>query len=464
MTPEIRSIAPPRVERQATAREFLAVVFRRKWIIIGLFIISTVTVALFTFTRATEYRSIGKVLVNRGQKESLMLPERRITNWEEELASEVQFIESEPVAATAQRFLNDQAAHGGRRLVLNPAQVDAEVVGASNAILIAYADRDPAVARTVCDAVIRAYVATRNETFGLAYPETFFDDETREVTAELARLEKARRDYAEGNRAVALDEQQRVQVSYLADLERKRSDLQSDLAAAQSQLNQFERFASDPSRDPPMTGESGEQVLSESKIKVMQQEARVAQLREKYRDDSPDVVNALATLDALKELVSKEVQSRVDMSRGNVEMIQAKLKPIEAEIARVRDDVASMPQKEMSLSEMDRQIAVLRERYSQLVQYGDQARITQAMSKTVTVLVLTPAAPARATNTRDYVRLALAPAFSLVVGLGLAFFVDGLDTRVRTAGDAEAAADLPVLASIGERRRRSLTGEEVAHR
>jgi capsular polysaccharide biosynthesis protein len=97
------------------------------------------------------------------------------------------------------------------------------------------------------------------------------------------------------------------------------------------------------------------------------------------------------------------------------------------------------------------------------VQYGDQARITQAMSKTVTVLVLTPAGPGRATNGRDYVRLGLAPAFSLVVGLGLAFFVDGLDNRVRTAGDAETAADLPVLASIGERRRRT-TGEEVATR
>jgi hypothetical protein len=34
---------------------------------------------------------------------------------------------------------------------------------------------------------------------------------------------------------------------------------------------------------------------------------------------------------------------------------------------------------------------------------------------------------------------------------------------VRTAGDAETAADLPVLASIGERRRRT-TGEEVATR
>ena len=55
-------------------------------------------------------------------------------------------------------------------------------------------------------------------------------------------------------------------------------------------------------------------------------------------------------------------------------------------------------------------------------------------------------------NTRDYVRLALAPVFSLIVGIGLAFFIDGLDTRLRTARDLEDTLDLPVLASLNERK------------
>ncbi|MFI5370931.1 MAG: GumC family protein, partial [Candidatus Eisenbacteria bacterium] len=467
-TSEIPSIAPHRPERQASAREFLAVVFRRKWVIAGLYVIETLTVGIITLTSPTRYRSIGKVLVNRGEKESLMIPQRRITNWEEELASEVQFIESEPVAARAQRMLDEAAAHGGRKLVLNPAQVDAEVVGQSNAVLIAYVDLDPAVARTACDAVMRAYVATRNETYDLPYPVAFFDREMREVTDEMTRLERARRDYTEGNHAVALEEQQREQVAYVIRLDQQRNDVLTDLATAQAQYEQLERFASDPNHDPPTTGEFGEQVLTEIKVQVMKQEARVAQLREKYRDDSPDVVNAQATLDALHEMVRQEVAARVDLAKGRVQTLQAKLKPIDAEIARVRGEIALTPQKQMSLSEMDRQIQVLHDRYTQLVTFGDQARITQEMSKTVTVLVLAPAAKARPTNTRDYVRLGLAPAFSLVVGLGLAFFIDGLDTRVHTPVDAETAADLPVLASIGEHRRRrrdeTEAGREAATR
>lgn len=466
MTPEIRTLAPHRAGQHASAREFVAVIFRRKWLILGLFVVSTLTVIGITLTSPTRYRSIGKVMINRGEKESLMLPQRRITNWEEELASEVQFIESHPVAVRAQQLLDDEAKAGGRKLVLNTGLVDAEVVGASNALLIAYTDKDPTVAQTMCDAMIRAYVATRNETFNLVYPSEFFERETKQVTEDLTRLEHLRQSYAEGNHAVALEDQQHEKVNYLGALTQRRNEIVTDLASAQVEHAQLARFAEDPSLDAPVTGDNGEQVLTDIKLKVMQQEARVAQLREKYRDDSPDVVNALSTLDALRALVKREAQARAQMSQSRIEMLQSRLKPIDAELAQVRGDLATMPQKQMSLSEMDHQIEVLRERYSQLVKYGDEARITQEMSKTVTVLVLTPAAPGRPTNTRDYVRLGLAPAFSLVVGLGLAFFIDGLDTRVRSAGDAEAASDLPVLASLTEHRRRreGLPDEEAAIR
>jgi capsular polysaccharide biosynthesis protein len=126
-----------------------------------------------------------------------------------------------------------------------------------------------------------------------------------------------------------------------------------------------------------------------------------------------------------------------------------------------------MPSKQMSMNEMDREIEVLKDRYRELIKSSDQARITENTTSGITVLVLEPAGPATPMNARDYVRLALAPAFSLVVGIGLAFFVDGLDTRVRTASDAETVLELPVLASLTDRRRREhliAPSEETASR
>jgi capsular polysaccharide biosynthesis protein len=112
-----------------------------------------------------------------------------------------------------------------------------------------------------------------------------------------------------------------------------------------------------------------------------------------------------------------------------------------------------MPSRETQIEEMDRRIALLKERLEGLVKMSDQARVNERTSARTNVFLMAPASDATPTRKLDYVRLALAPAFSVVVGIGLAFFIDGLDLTVRTSGHAETALELPVLAAVGERRR-----------
>lgn len=467
MTSDHRPASAP--ARQATAREFFAVVFRRKWIILGLFLVVTLTVAVVMLSSPTDYRSIGKVAIRRGEQESVLQPGRRLSNWEEEIATEVQVVRSQPVAERAQALLDDRARTGGPKVKLVPGGLDAEVVGASNAVLIAYTDRRPEIARAACDAVITAYVSYRQETMNLTYPRAFFETEIAKVTRELSDLEEARRSYTAGRGAVAIEEQQRTTISYLANLRQKRADVQSDLAEARTIQQQIEKFVQDPDLDvPTFGGGEGEQVLVDLRIKVLNQETRLAQLRERYREDSPDVQNSAMTLETLRGLLSREAQSRAAVAHTRVAALEARLRPLDTEIVRLERDLATMPGKLMSVSEMDRQIAVLKDRYGELAKSSDQARITQETRSNVNIVVLEAAGPPRPTNVRDWVRLALAPGFSLVVGIGLAFFVDGLDTRIRTASDAESTLELPVLASLTERRRRDalavLPSEEPAPR
>lgn len=465
MTPDHRS-APSHHTRQATAREFLAVVFRRKWLIVGLFAVTTITVFAVVLTTPTTYRSIGKIAIRRGEQESVLWASRRMTAWEEELSTEVQVVRSRPVHDRAQALIDDRATRGGPHIKLAVGALDAEVVGASNAVLIAYADRDPKIAEAACDAFITAYVAYRQESNNLSYPKQFFDGELARVTRDLERLQAERRMYAQNTGTVALEEQQRASVSYLTQLQQRRSEDQSNLEEARTAVRQVKVVAENPATDVPNAGQA-DQVLVDLRLKVLNQEARLAQLKERLRDDSPDVVNAAATLETLRSLLKREVDARVQVAQSRVEALEARLVPTDAEIARLRAEMAQMPSKQMSMSEMDREIEVLKDRYKDLVKNSDQARITENTTSGITVLVLEPAGPATPMNARDYVRLALAPAFSLVVGIGLAFFVDGLDTRVRTAGDAETLLELPVLASLTDRRRRGhwiAPSEETASR
>ena len=128
---------------------------------------------------------------------------------------------------------------------------------------------------------------------------------------------------------------------------------------------------------------------------------------------------------------------------------------LDREIDNIEEQLSTAPQTLKTSDEMDADLTSLRNRLRDVTGKRDEALVTEATMADVNVVVLAPAGPATPVNPLDFVRLGLAPAFSLLEGVAIAFFIDGLDLTDRTANQAEEYLDLPVLASMSERRRRN---------
>jgi uncharacterized protein involved in exopolysaccharide biosynthesis len=444
-------------QRQTTTREFLAVLFRRKFVILGLFIVTTATVVTISITSPVEYIASGRVLLKRGEKQSALSPGRALySDWEEDMGSEVEVVRSAPVLDRTRALLLEQAGPGRPSRALNPRQVDVEVLGRTNVLAIGYRDNDPQTAKQVCDALVLAYVEFRQNDFTMAYPKDFFSGEMKRVQDDLNHWVTMRRNFATHSDVVDLVDQKRSAIESLGLLERRRSEIQADLAEAEASWRKVEELRANQNIDlPTFTGAfSNEAALLDLKGKIVNQELRLAELRENMRDDSPEVLAVRGTLDTLRAIMGREVDARVSMSKARVEVVRARLAVVNRDYAACQALLESMPEKEMSLGEMDRKIDLLKTRYGDMSRNSDLALITQNTSPLRNVVLLSRPGNATPSNARDYVRLALAPAFSIVVGIGLAFFLDGLDLTVRTAHHAEEAIELPVLATLVERRRR----------
>lgn len=446
------------VARQATAREFIAVLFRRKWLVLGLFLVTTATVLVISLTTTNVYESAGRVLIKRGEKESVLTPNRQIYNdWEEELASEMEIMKSQPVLDRARELL---AAKPGPPVRLKPGQVNCEVMGKSNVVAIAYSDRDPDIAQRCAQSVIDAYMEYRQHNMMLGDPKSFFNAEIAQVDDELKRLTEQRRLYATETGVVDIPQQKMTELGLLQSLSQSRSTAAAELAQAEAEQRTMRELQRRPDVDNPTAaaGVVGQDPLMEIKRRMVEQQARLADLREHYRDDANEVVNAESTLTTLQGMLRREVEARLQVSQTRVTALSEGLRSIDRDIAGVRSDLGSMPAKEAWLSEIEVRINALKQRYEDLTQKSSAAKITEFTSLPIKIILLSPAAPALPKNSRDYVRIALAPAFSVVVGIAVAFFVDGLDITVRTAGHAEEVSDLPVLATVNEHRRKRRTG------
>jgi polysaccharide biosynthesis transport protein len=441
---------------KSTARDFFTILFRRRAIIVTLFTATLLTVLIVALATPVEYLSTGRVMYKRGEQTSMLQPNRQLMNdWEEDLGSEIELVRSQPVVMAARQLLAREALPGRPVLALDPVRLQVEVMGKSNVILIGYRHADATVAQQVCDAVVRAYVTYRQDVLALSYPQRFFSAEVREVEQRMDTLADVRRRYANESGGADVLDQQRTLLTMRGVLSEQRSLVIADLAAARADVRATRELQKNTDIDLPVQpNQMSQDALSEIKRHIIEQEARIAQLRERYRDDAPEVVNALGTLTTMREMLAREVKGRIELMESREQVLATRLASMNQQIADVEAQLAVMPDRESRLAQVDHELDLLKGRHKDLVEKSDLARVNQNTVQRAVVLLLEPAGPGKPTINRDYVRLALAPAFSLVVGLGLAFFFDGLDITIHTARHAEETLEMPVLATLTERRRR----------
>jgi uncharacterized protein involved in exopolysaccharide biosynthesis len=452
--------APNARAGQGSARDFLAVLFRRRWVIGSVFAITTLTVLAINLTQPLYFESTGKVIVKRGVRDNIISGGIRTLTWEEDLSSEVETVKSGVIIQRAQAILNEERSAGGRATTrIDAKRVDAKVIEKSNVLALSYESRDPKVAQEVTDALLRAYMDYRKTAYTLQFPKEFFDSELARVTKELDEWMQKRERYMAATQTVDVGVQGVQDADFVRAQKFAMATIDQDLAEKRAKLASMKSMlaASTDAADLPFSaeGEHGADVaIIELKKRLSEGRARLTSMEAIYVPTSPELTQQRAEVEDLTRLLQNEVSNRLRVAQGEISSLEAR----RAETARSLNEgnvrLSTYPERSARITEYDTHIAALQKSFQDLSQSSSQAKISKATSPDWTVALLTPASKPYAKNQRDYVRLALAPIFSLIVGLGLAFFIDGLDATLKNPRETEEALELPVLATLTEQKRR----------
>jgi uncharacterized protein involved in exopolysaccharide biosynthesis len=441
------------------ARDFLAVLFRRRWIIVTVFVVTTLTVLAINFTQPLMFESTGKVIVKRGERDNLLSGGRNTLTWKEEIASEVEVVKSSTVIQRAQQIMDEgRAARGQKLLRIDGKNVDAIVVGESNVIAMSYQSRSPAAAQEVTDALIQGYMDYRKTAYVLQYPKEFFDSELARVTKELDDWTRRREEFMRSTQTVNLEVQGMQDADFVRQQNLELAKEDQDLAQKRAQLTSMKAMISaDSENEMPFTTDataSADFVLNDTRRKLGEARTRLKEMETVYVPQSTELAQQRAEVENLQHELTAQISNRIALTQAEINNLQARRDQVERSLADGQSRLSSYPERTARMSEFNTHIEALQKNYDNLSQSAGQAKISKATAPDWTVALLTPASKAYAKNQRDYVRLALAPVFSLIIGLGLAFFVDGLDATLKNPHETEEALDLPVLATLTEQKRR----------
>jgi polysaccharide biosynthesis transport protein len=444
-----------------TLRDFLSVLFRRKWIVLVLVVATLAVLLRLTLHAAPVFESYSKVLVSRGTFTTAFAPNIKLLTWEEELTSELEAVRSARIYKRAQEILAADSLVNpqGNPYTIDPTRISASIPGKSSVIQITYQGRDPEEVRRTVQALTRSYEEFRSET-RMQDPSQTMQKQIDDLDAELSLWEQRRAEYLAQEGSVELP-QERIQ------LLTERRNVESDLSTAEALVAEKEarvlwtrqllhgdtlNAAGELYAFGDMD-ERGESILTVLRKLVLTTEAEYYDARSQYTDDHPRVLALKERLEHLRGTLNREGEAYLSFLGAQLEAARAHAQSLQSSLDYLDQRLGRFPDKEAQLAHLDRTIAALTATHDGLVKRQVDALTNRLGSSPFDVVVLQDAVEPYRVRGVDRVRLAVIPLFALLVAVGLAFLVDNLDPSFKEVREVEAQLKVPVLGEVRRFRR-----------
>lgn len=295
----------------------------------------------------------------------------------------------------------------------------------------------------------RLSVKRREVKRGVEALENELQKQQERVDAAEAELERIRR---EGGVAL-IQRGMRVDKVRLQQLEADRIAARVDMLVREARKNQLEALDGDELLNASAYIVNDPTLLS-LRRQIADTEVQLKLLLENLGTQHPEVRRVQAALDELRNKLNAALDGLKKGIRADYEVARAKYLALEAELEAVRKaDIEAEGEQYLPFERAQRNVEIQREILTALRARIAQQGIELEVPRTP-VEVVEPAEPPpenRFVSPRYALNIALSGVIGLLVGIGLAFFIEYLDTSVKTVEDVERHLGLPVIGIIPQK-------------
>jgi capsular exopolysaccharide synthesis family protein len=332
-----------------------------------------------------------------------------------------------------------------RLTVANPSQ--------SYGISVSFASEDPTKAAQIANTLVDQYLVSQLEAKyeSMRRANAWLADRLDDLKAQVEQSERAVQAYKEKANLVQT-RGETISAQQLSELNSQLVIARTDLAAAQSRLRGM--------RGLVKTGQvnSAPEILQSDYIQTLKQQEvdlsrTLADLKTRYGDRHPQIINARAQLKEVQQKLSREVQQVVASLETEVAVLQTRAATLEQNLQSAKVSAESVAREEVQLAELQREAdanrAIYQDFLTRFKETGSQVNIQQADARIVS-RAREPVYPA---YPRMTLVLTAAIFGGLVLGLVLVVLAEQFDNRLRTAEQIETAVGESVIGMVPEVRK-----------
>jgi len=329
---------------------------------------------------------------------------------------------------------------------------------------VSFRSTDASLAATVVNGLASTYIAQDVDSRSVETRETstWLTEQIEEQRKLVAAAEDALQRYRERTGDVTVESGANIVVQKLADLNAAVTKAKTDRLEREAIYRQVSSVASNPdAANQPDAFASIPAVLANAF--VQQQRAELvtllreeAQLQDRLGDRHPEMIKVRVAIKTTEEKLRGAIQDVVQSLRRDYESAMAQEASLTAALNEQKNEAQSMNRKAIDLAVLQRDVENAKQVYDTLVQQGRQAAVSEDRSTISNVRIVDRAAvPDQPISPKRRQILLMALLGALFVSVSAAFFVEYLDSRVKTQEEVEIHLRLTSLGAIPRLPRKS---------
>ena len=452
-------------------QDYVLILRERVWYIVVVFLLVFSSAVIYTFTKTKDFMSVASVQVFRRdpvvmQVQGVVDNEIRST---EDLNTQVKVLESLAIIkAVADRLTGEDlrqfmAPYAGEMEGDEPITPETVLyenrkivpIRLSLIIQVQYRHPDKFIAAKVANLFIDEFIA-HNQRLRIEESMKAVDELKERAEQQRKRVEEIAlnlQSYRERNNLVSLDQRKDI-------VTEKLKALSAYVTQTTARLNDAEvRWKQVQERREPLTALldlpfiSSQQLISQLVQQVSSQKILIAQLRERYRDKHPKMIEAVNSLTQTEMELTRALNTAAATIEAEYQTALRNDQEARALLAKQEAESLELDRAAVEYMNLDRDLRISEQLLQATLARMKETSITSTIETQNARLVdrATPALKPYSPNIP--LNLALGFLGGLALGTAFAFFVAYIDDRVKSSYDIEGVIGLPLVGIIPEIKR-----------
>lgn len=461
---QFKSPGPGKV---VSARTLLNIIFKRKYVIISVFVSIVATVLIGVLLMTPVYQASSKIIIEKDvdNEKSLLfrMNLNRVSERYDWIKSEAEIIKSDPVAIKVVENLRlkqtefKSADPGDLNVLLKAFKSKLKIANTkdSNVLDISYESSDPSLAVSIVNTLVSAYINYRSHLFNESGDYQFFNNQIQVAEQKLCEQEKRQVQFKQAEEIISPEIQNDILFAKIADYEKALTNVRTKRIGKEAMIKVIkQKILNGDKTNIPVTESSNslsrEKYITKLRGELLDLELKRDQLLQKYNPEYEEIANLEQTIANTRRLIEKEIEEILELEDTSIRALQAEEEVLQNTIDDLNNQIKKFAQKEYELTQLSRGIEDNREVYSMLVKQREEVRISQAkLEQGVKIKVISPALlPSHPIRPRKELSVLIAVFLGLVSSFGLAFSLEYFDHTFNSPEEVESHLGLHVWGSI----------------